>query len=144
MPMKLAFGLASLAFTAALLPALAQAADGSESYGIRAVARTKCRVQLEQGSAQVSGAGLVQLGAMNEACNNREGYRIVLTHAAGLTGGRVLLDGQEIPLSATGETVIVDADDAAFRSRDVAVDFGAGASGPMTLSFRAEPKGPIY
>lgn len=111
--------------------------------GVRAIAQTVCRVEVDHPVA-ASSSGPVDLGRMSELCNNVDGYRVVLTHAPNLTGASAIVDGRSIPLDRSGRTLLVDADGPATRQRAVQVDFGGASGQSMRLSLVAEPKGIVW
>jgi hypothetical protein len=124
--------------------ALAQSHEATKSFGINAVVRTKCRVVVERASASLASSQM-DVGEMVEGCNNMQGYRIVVSHAPNLQNAALVVEGERVPLSASGETVVSDSNQAAWRRRAVALDPGASQSAMLsTLSFRMEPKGPIF
>jgi hypothetical protein len=101
-----------------------------------------CRVELDSAPAAALHAGDNSLGNMNELCNTASGYRLVLDHPAGLIDAFVIIDGQQVPLSASGtSTVIVDSDVPAERRRPLQLHLAqlpAEAASDFTL--RAEAK----
>jgi hypothetical protein len=128
---------------ALIAPTGAVAADGGAATTIRlhGIVPTICRAQFSNAQATPNGS-TVDLGTLSELCNNLGGYRVVLSHAAGLENGTITVDGRTFPLGVSGYTVITDATGPAVVQRSVSIDFGADA--PMTLGVRIEPKGAIY
>ncbi len=118
------------------------AADGV-SIGINATARTICRVEVGAAATPTFEAGETALGRMTELCNNVEGYRLILIHPAGLVDAFAVVDGQRVPLSSAGQTVIVDSDQPAARARDIGIVLSTRQDG-LTLGLRAEAKGMTF
>ena len=82
--------------------------------------------------------GVVPLGQSTELCNAPRGYRSILQHPSGLTDAAVLIDAKRVPLSATGETVLVDSDHPDLHVRQLALDPGNEASQFNNLGIRIE------
>ncbi|RYD62483.1 MAG: hypothetical protein EOP58_13090 [Sphingomonadales bacterium] len=82
--------------------------------------------------------GLVTLGQSFELCNAPRGYRIILQHPAGLADAALISDATRIPLSASGETVLVDSDHASLHVRQLALDLGANPTQIGNLGLRIE------
>jgi hypothetical protein len=128
----------------ASLLAASPAAASSVSISISARARTICKVEVGAVAVPEFQPGETDLGHMTELCNNVEGYRLVLSHPAGLVDAWAVVDGVRIPLSSTTtQTVIVDSDAPAFRERDLGIILSS-AEPNLGLSLRAEAKGMIF
>jgi len=126
------------------LLAVTPAAAGSVSIGIRATARTICKVEVGAAAVPAFEAGETELGRMTELCNNVEGYRLILNHPAGLVDAFAVVDGQRVPLSATStQTIIVDSNHPAFRERNLGIVLSS-AQPVLGLSLRAEAKGMVF
>jgi hypothetical protein len=93
-----------------------------------------CRVDLQASSASADQA--TDLGRMTEFCNSAAGYDVWLSHAQGLSGAAVYVDGQKIQLSASGQTLISHSATAASRSHVLRLDPGADAGQVGDLSLR--------
>ncbi|SFJ65995.1 hypothetical protein [Caulobacter sp. UNC279MFTsu5.1] len=93
-----------------------------------------CRVDLQASGASADHA--TDLGRMTEFCNSAAGYDVWLSHAQGLSGAAVYVDGQKIPLSASGQTLISHSSTAASRSHALRLDPGADAGRVGDLSLR--------
>lgn len=117
------------------------ATSENASVNIRGIVPTVCRVQFSQPT--VANGPVIQLGQMQQLCNNIDGYRVVMQHPAGLNGATVSVDGVETPISSGNETILVDSNRPAFRTSEVSLNFG-DTDGPGALSFRIEPKGTVY
>lgn len=133
-----------LAFAAALaaIPTIAHAQPARMEIRISGIVPTICRVEFP--SAPRSDAGAIDLGTMSEFCNQPNGYRILLRHPAGLDGATLSVGGAQIPLSPSGETVVVDSNAPAIKQNAVALSFGDEAVELSSLSFRAEAKGATF
>ena len=93
-----------------------------------------CRVDLQASGASADHA--TYLGRMTEFCNSAAGYDVWLSHAQGLSGAAVYVDGQKIQLSASGQTLISHSATAASRSHVLRLDPGADAGQVGDLSLR--------
>jgi len=134
---------ATLAAAVSLL-GVAPAFAGGVSIGIRATARTICRVEVGAAVIPAFETGETGLGRMTELCNNVEGYRLILNHPVGLVDAFAVVDGQRVPLSSTAtQTVIIDSNQPAFRQRDLGIILSSPQDA-MSLSLRAEAKGMIF
>lgn len=129
--MKFNTALAAFTFAASLagVPSVGQAGEGA-SYSLQLEGHVPviCRVSVER--TLLTGAGLADLGAMTEFCNNPGGYQVWLEHA-GLEGGAVYVDGAKIALSPAGSTLISQSATAGKRTRHVAVE--GGQDGALSL-----------
>lgn len=99
-----------------------------------------CRVNLSMSLGVVDENGVAQLGTAQEFCNAPRGYRVLVQHPAGLSGAAVISNGERIPLSPTGETVISDVSHAAIRAVALAADLGDEPHKFSTLSIRIEAR----
>ena len=113
-------------------------AHGSEqTIYLRANVPVFCEVELAP-TAVRSQNGIVELRQSMELCNAPRGYRIVLEHPVGLTNATVIRDATRIPLSATGETVLVDSDHPDLQVRQLALDLGNQSEQINRLGIRIE------
>lgn len=96
------------------------------------------------GDPVVVDAHRIDLGLLTRACNQGDGYRLVLHTPDGLTGAVVLLAGRRVPLSRTGATILVDANGPDSLSEAVFMQFDGAV--PVTLPMTVEilPKGQIF
>jgi hypothetical protein len=129
--------------TAVLAPSASWSTPDVSSFRFTGVVKTICRLEMDN-VAQYRSQDVVDFGQVVELCNNRAGYRITMQHPANMQGAIFRLNGEEIPLSAGTETVIVDQNRAAFRLSDAELDLGAVDTPLTSLSFRIDPKGAIY
>lgn len=136
----------NVAAVAAILVALC-AADSLSAQGtgivLTGIVPTRCTAAFV-GDPVVVDAHRVDLGLLTRACNQGDGYRVVLHTPDGLTGAVVLLAGRRVPLSRTGATVLVDANGPESLAEAAFVQFDGTA--PMTLPVTVEvlPKGQIF
>lgn len=113
----------------------------SQTIRLRAYVPMICNVQLQQPLAGMASAdGVVNLGTTQEFCNAPRGYRIILQHPTDLADAAAVSDSQRIPLSASGETVLVNSDHPDFRLRNLALDLGDDPSQVNRLGLRIEIK----
>src|SRR4051812_9120168 len=106
----------ALCLVAASLPAVAVAGQSRTTLTIQGTVATICHVDFDRPIAGAASGGTVDLGHFEELCNDRDGYRIVIQHPAGLQNASVEYGGVSIPLSAGTETVIVDSNVPAYRT----------------------------
>lgn len=113
----------------------------SQTIRLRAHVPMICNVQLQQPLAGVTSAdGIVNLGTTQEFCNAPRGYRIILQHPTDLADAAAVSDALRIPLSASGETVLVNSDHPDFKLRHLALDLGDDPSQISRLGLRIEIK----
>ena len=97
-----------------------------------------CRVSIDN-NVKVTGDSIIDLGQMNEFCNNANGYRIFVDHAADASGAALIIDGQRVELSAQGSTAIYQSSTAARGSHRISLDV-TQHEGPIgELWFRIQP-----
>lgn len=113
----------------------------SQTIRLRAYVPMICNVQLQQSFAGMPSAdGIVNLGTTQEFCNAPRGYRVILQHPADLADAAAVSDARRIPLSASGETVLVNSDHPDFRLRNLALDLGEDPAQVNRLGLRIEVK----
>jgi hypothetical protein len=137
------YALAAVALLVSIVSPLAAASQGAQ-VAINGRVRTVCTVDLAFETLPHLRAGLNQLGAMVELCNNVEGYRLILDHPAGLAGAAILLDGRRIEIEPSStRTVIVDSSRPAYEQRQLGLELAAPTDiGQMRIY--AEPKGAVF
>lgn len=97
-----------------------------------------CRTSLDA-TAIPPGAGTVQLGSLNEFCNNPSGYRVIADYSPALSGARLTVDGRTVAFDAAGSSVINSSDEPAIASHTVSLEVPEGVSN-ASISFRIEPR----
>lgn len=119
-------------------PAYAAAAS---SFTVTGVVPTVCRASID-GDFSPLHAGLNDLGRITELCNDVDGYRLVLSHPAGVEDASMLIDGQQIAIEPDAvETVLVDSNVPADRQRHLQLVLGDSVPDLTRLTIYAEPKG---
>jgi hypothetical protein len=119
----------NLAFLALALAAVASSPaastsmnsfSGTASYSLtlRGFVPVICRVSVTPSSASAE-TGVQDLGELKEFCNAPDGYDVFIAHTGEANGAAVIVDGQQIALSDTGETKISTSSTAAFRDRSL-------------------------
>lgn len=141
---KVFYGSAAITATvAALFASQAAFADTSEvGFTIQGRVSTICRAEFISANAQSIGDE-VDLGGISELCNNEEGYVVTLTHSPDLAGKTLLFDNRNIVLSAGGETVVYESNDADVREHHLALLTDQDPSG-FNLGVRIMPRGQIF
>lgn len=112
----------------------------STSIRIQAFVPVICHVNLDIGVTAPDDEGVANLGTAREFCNAPRGYRVLVQHAADLEGAALISNGQRIPLSASGETVISDVQHADIRMVSLAADLGEQPERFRSLSIRIEAR----
>ena len=115
--------------------------SSSTTIRIQAFVPVLCHVRLDTSVGVPDDNGVASLGTAKEFCNASRGYRVIVQHPTNLQGAALISDGQRIPLSATGETIITDASHAAIRSVSLAADLGDVPERFRSISIRIEAKG---
>ena len=134
--------------TAVLLTAVtagpAIAADMERAvFRLSAIVPTVCHISFG-GMATPAQNGLVDLGNFAEVCNDRQGFRITMSHGSELDGAELIIDGRTVPLSVSGQTIIVDEDQPMARTQSVQLRVNGMLTEVPNLAFRIEPKGPRF
>jgi hypothetical protein len=128
----------SLAVALLATPVTANMGTG---FPVRAVIPVICVADFE---AAVGATGdPIRLGELRERCNAAAGYRVYVDHPPALIGVALILDGHAVPLDPGGRTLLVDADQAAIRSRPVYVQVSSGGPAVQPSDFvfeQADPK----
>ena len=133
--------IAVLAVMAALAAPTANSAtpyriDGGYTFKIEGFVPVICRATIDR-SHVVPSEGVVQLGTMNEFCNNGSGYQVWATHSASLAGSTLVVDGREVRLSRSGETLLSHSRSAAAAQRHLVLNLADGtSSGSLSVRVR--------
>ena len=120
----------------------ASAAAERATFRISSTVHTVCRVGF--GSEAETSANRIHFGAVEQLCNNRAGFRVTMTHPTNMQGAAFFIGGHRVPLSPGNETVIIDESHPIFSIQTATLEMGDAQETPITLSFRIEPKGPVY
>jgi len=75
-------------------------------------------------------------GVLEEYCNSAQGYAVYAEASPELAGAMLVVDGAELPLSASAPTRVSGSDHAAIATRSLAL---RGSAGSGTLTFRIVP-----
>lgn len=148
--MKTRLVLGAMLLGMASTPALAQASlpgvagePATHAIAIHAVVKTICRVDFAPTAVQ--GGRSVDLGTVDELCNDPQGSRMVLVHPAGLKGAMARVDGVMVPLSESGQTVLVNNPGCSEHRRNISLVFASDTPQPvLAIAFRMEPRGVVY
>ena len=119
----------------------ASAATERASFRLAGTVHTICRVSFS-GTGQAS-QNSIDLGNVEQLCNSRNGYRVVMQHPANLGQAVLVIGTRRIPLSPGNETVIINENHPVFASQTAQLEIASTQSVPA-LSFRIEPKGAIF
>jgi hypothetical protein len=74
----------------------------------------------------------LDLGTLEEFCNDADGYEVYAEPSPGLAGAVLVVDGAEIPLSASGPTLVSRSDHADIATRSLELR-RAGPGGSLTI-----------
>lgn len=142
MSIKRIVAAASIMMMAVTLPAQASSGTNRASTTVRiqGFVPVICRVQLSTTLSTPNEDGVASLGVADEFCNAPRGYRVVVQHAENLEGAALISDGQRIPLSASGETVLTNSNHPDLRKVALAIDLGENAGRFNALGLRIEAK----
>ena len=140
--MNLRLPIASLAGILAVgTPAIAIAPEvnlsGQASINIVGWVPVVCRATVDA-TAIAPSSGTVQLGSLNEFCNNPNGFRVVADYSPALTGAQLTLDGNVVTFGEGGSTVIKTSNEPAIASHPVSLNLPEGVV-DGAISFRVEP-----
>ena len=76
-------------------------------------------------------------GTMSEFCNDANGYEIYAEHSPELADAVLVIDGVDVPLSASGPTRVSRSDHADIATRSLELRLPDGRTAPNgTISFR--------
>lgn len=131
---------------AALTAAFPVAAEPvSTELRISGIVPTICNVSFGTGMGRSTGSA-IELGTMARFCNDSAGYRVVLETPRGLSNATFVYGAVRVPLSADGETVIIDSSQPELGAEPARIEIAGATALPegFNLSVRAEPKGAIY
>ena len=80
---------------------------------------------------------VARLGTIDEFCNGANGYEVYAEHSPELADAVLVVDGVEVPLSASGPTRVSRSDHADIATRSLELRLPDGRAAPNgTLSFR--------
>lgn len=91
-----------------------------------------CRVATDVTTVDSTGS----LGTLTEFCNNPTGYQVWVDYAPGATTASISVNGNVVPLSASGSTMIDSWNTAASTTRALTLNNGQDLK---SISFRVVP-----
>ena len=115
----------------------AQASDARYEISITGYVPVVCNVQTGATAVPLSGSD-VNLGSVNEFCNDPNGYQVWIDYAPGVTSASVSVDGTQIPLASSGSTMISQSATAARHVRQLSLSTG-GDTRLSSISMRIVP-----
>lgn len=127
-----------LVCTPALASAPGEGGTVEMRIGVSGQVPVICRVSVDR-AAIPGDAGENVIGILSEFCNNPHGYRVVMDYSDLIGGGRLLVDGQAIPLGKAGSVVVSQSARAGMVKRSLAVDLAQGGQAGA-FTFRIEPQ----
>lgn len=128
---------AAAAPVAATMPGV-DVASGRLSIGISGFVPVICRANVDaQMVSPMGGDG--SLGSLREFCNSPNGYRVVAQYSPSLASGALVVDGQTIGLTDSGEAVVSSSDTAGIQTHSLALELPEGVT-DGAISFRIEPR----
>lgn len=132
MSKRLLTAAAAVALLAGPASAAAPASPGF-TMNIEGFVPVICRASLGASQAPAN-AGRVSLGKLSEFCNNPSGYQVWVDYSPALASATLIVDGQSVPLSASGATMISSSPTAAVTAHDLALDIpDGGAEGSISV-----------
>ncbi len=128
------FAVAAAVSLIAANAAFAAAPSDTVSYSLQisGFVPTICHAQLSSTQAPAT-SGQVDLGQMNEFCNDGNGFEVWVDYSPDMAGDTIQVGGQSYQLDASGSVKIDSSTGPSIASKDVTLDSN-GASG--SLSFR--------
>lgn len=112
----------------------------STTIRLRAVVPIICHVRTPAPTGVIAEDGTADLGTASEFCNAPRGYRVTVRHPANLEGAAILKDGERIPLSAGGETILTESRRPDIRTVRLAVETGEAPELFTYISFNIEAR----
>lgn len=138
--MKLMSPVALLGFLLVAGAMPSRAAENGAAFGLAIAGEAPliCRATLDI-TAISAATGRIELGRLNERCNDPAGYQIFVEASEGLAGATLIVDGESISLPDREPILIAASDRPAIRSRAIAIDLAARLS-DGSLSIRMVPR----
>ena len=122
-----------------LVSTAAGAAPAGLELEIEGRVPTVCRAEV-RGNLAAPEAGTHALGTLDEYCNNPGGYEVHVLSSPELAGAKLVVDGVEIPLSASGPVLVSRSDHADIATHSLELQLPDGRASPNgILSFRIAP-----
>jgi hypothetical protein len=134
-----ASGIGALALVLGLPGGVQAAAPARYTIEITGFVPVICNVSMSQDIVTPSPEESIDLGVMSEFCNSPNGYQVWVDYAPGTQMGTFEVDGERIPVSASGATMISASFTAAKRTRHLSLDMGVNSQVPFSLSMRIVP-----
>jgi hypothetical protein len=113
-----------------------EASSSSYTIGITGFVPVICRASLDA-TIVPAASGETQLGALNEFCNNPNGYRIFVRGSSELAGATLIVDGQPVTLAGDAPTLVAASTGPAITSRNVSLSSPNGAGGSLSFEIVA-------
>jgi len=133
--MKLKHVLAVVAAMATFVGSANAVEPASFELRLRGYVPVICRASVETSTAVVRGS-VVHLGALNEFCNNANGYEVWVDYSPHLSGAILMVDGRAVRLAGAHSSVRISASShAAMQTRDLAL-YLRGQRPDGSISFR--------
>ena len=122
----------------------AAAPSNDATVTMTGIVPTQCEASFA-GAPDRADGDRIDLGLLTRRCNNAEGYRLILHSPSTLAGAVFVLGNRRVPLSDSGETVVIDSDRDERSTEPAHIELGA-APPPESLQLRlvAVPKGTIF
>lgn len=112
------------------------ASDSGYTFRIQGLVPVICRATV-QGATFVPQAGRIDLGTLDEFCNSPGGYEVWAEHSPSLADAKLVVEGREVRLSHSGQTMVSQSLTAAVRKRPLALELADGqATGSLTIRIR--------
>lgn len=112
--------------------------SGTYEISLRGLVPVICRVTINE-KIRPAGGVLVDLGEMNEFCNNANGYIVYVDHTPDVIGAIMIVDGRRIELSPHGSTAIYQSNRPGNRTHKISLDLTNHPAPKGGLWFRIRP-----
>lgn len=109
---------------------------GSASYTINITGYVPVICHATASNTMVQPGQNVSLGNLTEFCNNPTGYQVWVDYAPGTTGETIYVDGNAVPLSSSGSTMIDSSSTSASLVKSLSL---SGNGGLSQISLRVVP-----
>jgi hypothetical protein len=133
--LALAMGTSLVAGGATAANPVVTAQSGQYSIGINGFVPVICRATVGSTSVPTTGTS-VDLGGLNEFCNNANGYEVYADYAPALASATLIIDGKKVNLSRDGSTRISQSNKAAIANHSIALDLSKTRGTAGSISFR--------
>jgi hypothetical protein len=126
------------ALALAVLTALSLPAAASTGIGMAGQAQLVCGAGVSGPTGAATGSSQVDLGSLNDFCNDPEGYQVFIDYPPSLDSATLIVNGTPVPLTSAGTVRVDSASQANQTSLSLALA-GSTVTGPVPLTVRMVP-----